>query len=127
MSDHPTEPLHGASSTEPLHGAIIQSTYVTRDITVYGIQEQEVESLATLNTQTSLCFSAASSFMTFGLGIGVNAVFADTLTPVAKIVLKLVMPICCVIAVIFAVMGWYARKRGNDTWSRIKSQSRGGL
>lgn len=123
MSDRPTEPLRVASSAEPIQGAVIQSTYLTRDIPVYGIQEHEVESLATLNTQSSSWFSAASASAAFGLSIAVNAAFYEILTPTAMITLK-VMPLCFCIAVIFSLMGWYARKRGNDVWSRIKAQSR---
>ena len=124
MSERQTEPPPLLPPTGSLQGATIQSTYLTRDIPVYGIQEHEVESLSTLNTQAASYFSAASALVAFGLSIAVNAAFYDTLTPMAIVALKVIMPICLLVALAFFLMGRYARKRGNDVWSRIKAQSR---
>jgi hypothetical protein len=39
-------------------GATIRSTYLQREVTVYGIHEYEVETLSYLNSQSSVFFSA---------------------------------------------------------------------
>ncbi len=118
------EPENVVSVTpNPPEGATVKSVYVTRKVTVYGIQEQEIDSLSTLNTSMNVYLTLALTVLFFGLSPIVNAAFSDKLNDSGRLALYYVTPLCALISLGFFFMCWHASATRASTWKRIKDQS----
>ena len=82
-----TPSLENAISVGPTaaSGATIRANYVERNVTYYAVERKEITLLSSLNSQT-LAFSSTGSFvLSLGIGLAVNRIFADKLSPSGEV------------------------------------------
>ena len=109
-------------STAPT-GASVQSEYMVRKMKCYPVQETEMDSLATLNTQATGFFSTASAILALAAGVWTNAIFNTTLTPMAELATKFVAPFLLVLAAFYFWMAIDTARKRSSLWRKIKSES----
>lgn len=119
----PEDTQHNISVNAPV-GATVSSSYLAREVPVYGIQEQEIEMISSLNAQASTYFSLSSAIIALALSPIINAPFVEKMTDIAKLACYLFSPLCILIAAVFVFLGVSAVKTRDSTWDRIKRQSR---
>jgi hypothetical protein len=119
MADGIPTPETGAAAT----GATLHAQYMGRTMKCYPVHETEMDSLASMNTQATAFFSAASAFAAYAVGIWTNASFADKLTATAEVASMMVGPILIVVAFFFAGLGIYTVARRRSLWKKIKSEA----
>jgi hypothetical protein len=105
-------------------GATIRSTYVKREVTVYGIHEYEANTLSYLNTQSTLFFSTGTAFLGYAVAIWTNAAFTAQRPLSGQAALDYVAPILCIATGCFYFAGIISTIKSISTWRRIKRQSR---
>lgn len=104
-------------------GATFQAEYMGRTMKCYPVHENEMESLATLNTEATTFFSVASAAIALGAGILTNAAFAETLTPTAMVSCMIIAPVLGALALVFLGLGFYTTRRRATLWKRITSEA----
>lgn len=120
----PDENKNIGISTEAETGALVRTVYATRTMKVYAIPENELRSLSLLNTLSMAFFSASSGFLSFAIGLWINAAFQSTLTPAGKILSIVGAPIAVILSIIFGGLGiwaWKTRKSGLETVEKESS------
>jgi hypothetical protein len=115
---------HPKISVDTPAGALVKSSYLERDVLVYGMLEPEAEMLSSLNGQVTIYFSLASAVASVAIGIWINAAFAEKLTSTGDAATHLLAPACLVLSAIFALLGIGIRRTRSTMWERIKRQSR---
>lgn len=104
-------------------GATVQSEYMGRTMKCYPVHETEMESLATLNTEATVFFSAASACLALSAGILTNAMFAEHATEMSKFATFIAAPFLGALAVLFGGLGLYTAHRRKALWGRIKQEA----
>jgi hypothetical protein len=119
MSNTPSTnpPLQIGSSLVPL--------YVERQMKVYAVTEGEVESLSTLNAQTTIFYSVGSFLASAAISIWVNAVFYTEIPPAALVAKYIVAPLVLLVSSAFFFLGWHATRSRRSTWEVLKRESSG--
>ena len=105
-------------------GATITTAYVGREVKVFGVFETEIDTLSSLNAQSTLFYALSSALASFAVGIWTNAVFYERLTPAGQFATGVGAPILMLIGVVLFIVAtnaWWKRK---STIASIKSQSR---
>jgi hypothetical protein len=116
-------------------GATIRANYVERSLTYYAVEKKEITFLASLNSQT-LAFSSAGSFLlSLGIGVAVNRIFAEKLSPAGEVLSSIGAGVLIVIALVFFALGfnsWRIRRNeiqeilsGTATTATVKVQTGG--
>ena len=107
-------------------GAMVHPFYVERDVKIVGVLENELDTVAYLNTQTTGFISAGSFLSALAFGIWTNAAFVaeKVLTPKGEILSFFVAPGLLGLALVCGLFAYFARRKRNETWERIKSESR---
>lgn len=111
----------------PLAGATMRSEYMGRTMKCYPVHEHEMDILSTLNTQTTVFFSAASAFAGIAVSIWISAAFAEAVTVTVKMATLAIGPAALFIALIFGGLALMARKKRSDLWGRIQTESAGSM
>jgi hypothetical protein len=111
-------------SDQPLQvGLSVIPLYLERRLKVYGVTENEVDSLATRNTQATTFYSVGAFVLSAALGIWINAVFYTQTPPTAEVAKYLGAPIFIVISGALFWLGWRTDRSRKSTWDAIKSES----
>jgi hypothetical protein len=90
---------------------------------VYALHEHEIQTISMMNTQATVFFSAGSGFVSFGLGIIVNALFQTNLTPSGEVLFKIGAPLVVLCSMLFFGLGFWAIHKRNNTFAQIKRES----
>jgi hypothetical protein len=106
-------------------GATIITAYARRRLRAYPILESEIRSLSMFNTLAAICFSFMSAFISFAVGIWVNALFVESPPPEGRILSHVAAPACCLFAAIAAGLGIWAIVSRTSTWRDIRRESSG--
>lgn len=106
-------------------GAIIVTAYARRRVIAYPVIESEIGRISTLNTLSSVCFSVMSAFVSFAVGIWVNALFVANPPAEGKILSEVVAPACCFAAIVAAGLGLWAVHSRSNAWRDIRRESGG--
>jgi hypothetical protein len=106
-------------------GATIVTAYAKRRLRAYPILDSEVKSLSMFNTLSAVCFSVMSAFISFAIGIWVNALFVADPPAEGKILSHVAAPACCLFAAIAAGLGIWAIWSRTSTWRDIRRESSG--
>jgi hypothetical protein len=106
-------------------GSLVENLYVKRTVTVLAVHDHEVEDISFMNTLSTACFSLASAFVAFAVGILTNAAFVEKVTPAGRAAMLVGVPLCVFSAIVFICGGWIASSRRKTTIDQIRKQSRG--
>ena len=91
---------------------------------VFGILESEVRIISMFNTLSTTFFSVSASLSSIAIGIWVHGSFVEKMTPEGTILAKFIAPVLCVVALIFAGLGIWARRSRGSTWDAIQKESK---
>jgi hypothetical protein len=89
---------------------------------VYAINENEVSTISSFNTQATFYFAIASFLTSAILSVYTNAAFYSQLTPAGQLATAYA-PYVLAIAAAFFAMGLTAIWRRRRLWENIKSES----
>jgi hypothetical protein len=106
-------------------GATIVTAYARRRVQAYPVFENEIRSISTLNSLSAVFFSIMSAFISFAVGIWVNALFVQNPPPEGKLLSEVAAPACCVAAVVAACLGIWAVCSRSNAWKDIRRESSG--
>jgi hypothetical protein len=95
-------------------GATIVTAYARRRVRAYPVFENEIRSISTFNSLSSICFSFMSAFVSFAVAIWVSALFVDKPPAEGVILSHVVAPACCVGAVVAACLADRAETARNS-------------
>ena len=115
------EPKPNRRST--VRGALLRTTHVERTVRVDAVQENELETVSLLNTSVTVCFSVGSALLLFAVGILADWAIEDSLTATGKVLVKVVTPICGVLAMGFYGAGVVLVHTRKTHWKRIRDES----
>lgn len=117
--------MEGGSPSVPSAavGATFQSEYMGRTMKCYPVHETEMESLATLNTQSTAFFSVGSALIALAAGILTNAAFADHLTAAAMVACLVAAPALVCVAAVYFWLGREATRKRSTLWMRITGEA----
>lgn len=104
-------------------GSFITPLYVERQKKVYGVDENELNHISSLNTQASVFFSVMSILFTLSFSLLIEGVNTDTPTTAVALLFKYGTPITAAIGVIFLVLGLYNIRTKNSMLKTIKEES----
>jgi hypothetical protein len=104
-------------------GASVQPQYAKRVMKVYAINENEVTTITSLNTQATFFFSLASFLTSAAISIFTNAVFYTELTPAGVLAKEYVAPMLCVVSVALIIIGVTNLWRRRKLWNEIRRES----
>lgn len=105
-------------------GAIVTTAYAEREVKVFGILESEARMISTFNTLSTTFFSVSSGLVSVAIGIWINGAFAEKPTPAGQLLSSFAAPSLCVLAVVFLVLGIWARSSRGSTWDTIQRESK---
>lgn len=106
-------------------GANIVMAYAKRRLRAYPILDSEVRSLSIFNSLSAICFSVMSAFISFAVGIWVNALFVEKPPPEGEVLSHVAAPACCALALVALVLGIWAICSRSSTWRNIRRESAG--
>jgi hypothetical protein len=113
-----------ATYTVPTSGAFMQTEYVGVRMTVYPITEEQMHTVAFLNTGSAICFSAAGSFLFLAFGmmwdVSLIANEAAAASPPER---KMLIALCLVIGAIATAAGVYTQIARRTLFHRIKTSA----
>lgn len=103
-------------------GATIVTAYARRRVSAYPVFENEIRSISTFNSLSIVCFSIMSAFVSFAVGIWVNAFFVENPPPEGRVLSHLGAPACCVVAAIAGGLGIWAIRSRSNAWKDIRRE-----
>jgi hypothetical protein len=106
-----------------IQGASVQPQYAKRIMKVYAINENEVTTISSLNSQATLFFSLASFIASAAISIYTNAIFYTELTAAGQVAKYFVVPILCVLTVAFVGLGVMMLFQRRRLWKEIRRES----
>jgi hypothetical protein len=106
-------------------GATIITAYARRRVSAYPVFENEIQSISTFNSLSSVCFSVMSAFISFAVAIWVSSLFVEKPPAEGVILSHVVAPACCVGAFVAACLGFWAIRSRSNTWQNIRRDSGG--
>lgn len=118
------------TSNQPTIGEIVTPYIASRDMKMYAITEDEVNSISTASTLRSIFFSLAFAIAAFAASIWLPVQIAGgsdalpQMTAVVQVLYQFALPILVVVAVILGVCGalfWYSASR---TIANLKTESK---
>jgi hypothetical protein len=95
-----------------------------RTVIGYGITEDELEHVGTLNTQATTFFSVFIGLLTFAFGLVANWLIAGQPAGNGEILTKIGSPICFVLSLVFLFLAVQSFKTRSTILNRIKDQSK---
>lgn len=116
-------PPGSQSFTQVQSGAAVQPQYGTRKMQMYLINEAEVNQLSSLNGLATIFFSLGSFLASAAIGIYVNAIFYDTLTPAGAIAKGYVVPTVGIVSLAFFGIAFYSMYQRSNVWKTIRRES----
>jgi cytochrome c biogenesis protein CcdA len=126
MDSQGTPGATGQSSevlTTPGRGAVVHTQHMSRSMKAYPLYDIEIKALAVFSTQSTVCFSAGSSLLFFGIGILVSGVIQGTLSPAASVLVRVFGPLLVLIGLGVLWLGWRLRLRRESEMTAIMSQA----
>jgi O-antigen/teichoic acid export membrane protein len=90
---------------------------------VYAINENEVTTISSLNTQATIFFSLASFLASACIGIYTNAIFYTELTAAGQVAKYFVVPILAVLTLTFVALGVMMMRQRQKLWREVKKES----
>jgi hypothetical protein len=104
-------------------GAVYKAIYAERRVMTYAVTDHELNSLSLANAATTALFSAMTFCLTLATSIWIGVAVSGVSTSTTEGLTKIAAPICCVLALIFLILGliFYFHRRGDI--DRIRKQS----
>jgi hypothetical protein len=106
-------------------GATIVTANARRRVSAYPVFENEIRSISTFNSLSIACFSIMSAFVSFAVGIWINAFFIENPPPEGRVLSHVGAPASCVVAVNAAGLGIWAIRPRSNAWKDIRRESGG--
>jgi hypothetical protein len=104
-------------------GSSVSITSSERRMKPYAIFEGEFRSLSRATSLATMAYSAAAGLTTYALSLIKDVMVAKTVTPELTAVAVIVLPLCIVAAVGFALAGFWANRWKHETEMIIKRES----
>jgi hypothetical protein len=89
----------------------------------YPLAKSEIDSIGSLNMQTTIFLTVGASLISLGAGIVINYIFVEKATPESNILTKFGVPILALLGIVFLGLCWATRKKRNGIWETIIDQS----
>lgn len=99
--------------------------FAKRKMTVYAIPEYELNSISSLNAQSTTFYSIASGNLSVFVTLLIQAIFSDwsTMASIAKATLILGLPLFSIMSLIFFFLGYLTSKLKRNNIEKIKKES----
>ena len=104
-------------------GAVFHTHHMGRSMKAYPVYENELNTFGLLNTLALAFFSLGSGFASFGVGLLVDAAFAKDLSDLSEVLIKVMVPVCGILAILFFLGGIWALLTRRSEVKRVKSES----
>lgn len=100
-------------------------TYAKRNMKIYAIPENELETLGTLNTEATMFFSAFSFFISLTLSLFLSGIYSDNIKAnhIGSLLFYWVTPITLVVSIFFLLLGIYILYKRKNMINTIKQES----
>jgi hypothetical protein len=108
--------------TPPQTGAVVNTTYVPRQMKAFAVYEAELDSLTTQTHTATTFFSVAAALLGYAIGIVTNAMFAEKLTPAGELATKVGVPLLVVLACVFGCLAWQYRTNRQAQLDQIRKR-----
>lgn len=120
-SDNPENRPPILCQSPPEQVAIYRPLHVERHVTIYPIQEHELESLEDTNKNSAVWASIATGAFTLLLGCVWDCISSDAVKPLPATFFM----VCCIAVMgIGTYLSWSYRVRINERLAKIRSESR---
>jgi hypothetical protein len=87
---------------------------------VYPVTDAEVSTIGMMNVVSSTCFALGGIFVGLTLNVWINAAFASSLPPEARLLVHYGVPVCIAVAGTLFLSGFAAYFYRGRIWKRVK-------
>ena len=105
-------------------GSCIEAHHSVRDLNFFVVSEEELQAKSFHDQLSSGAFAIASSLISFGIGLYVQATFSDRLSLKAQLLCDFGAPVSCVFGSIALVVGVWSHLQRSSQLARIRLSSR---
>ena len=105
-------------------GSQLEPVYTSRKMTLYSLNESEIQTVSDLSDRATLAYSLSSFLISQGFAIHISAAFSDSLNAAGELAVSYVSPLLLILGFVALIWGLAATRKRGRFWSNIKANSR---